>query len=191
MDAALVTIVGYRDLRDLEYEPPLLIPLIGLPLAFYAIEVREPHPLLLLLIAAIIIPFTLMTLVGRLGVGDLIIPLRIPIIPIASGTTLIAPLALALLFIGMAAAYLYYYYTRMKNIMCGRGMVRKEALALKYVFPKELDVNAPWEEIEKAKKKLMESGRDCVEAYPAIPYLFIFSIGYSLATMLILTWFLW
>jgi len=187
LDSAVMLAVGYRDLKNVEFDVRALPPLLLAPALLYLLYADLPFfaPLAIAVNAA----FATAILLGLVGLMDLAVSARLPLL-LALSHESSAWAAVPPFVAGVIVAYAYFHHTRVKPILCpGSGllgqtkMVRREAVTRSYIMPPGLPMEAGEEEVEKWRESALKSGSECVEAVVGVPLLFVFSAGYALSVL--------
>lgn len=190
-DAALLLLLGYKDLREASAHFLAVPAYLVLPAAILYLA-RRPEAIAMA--ATMTAVFAAMTLVGQLGYLDMVLAPRFGLLFLLPNPLV----ALALLVSGAAAALYLFYRLHLKPYLCGRrllsnvALVRREALIESvFVLPAGVGVEELGdEELARRKREVYESavarGEECVEALVGVPWCWVFSLGYALAVTLVL-----
>ena len=187
LDSAVMLAVGYRDLKNVEFDVRALPPLVFVPALLYLLYADLPF--FALLAIAVNALFAAAILLGLVGLMDLAVSARLPLLLVLSHESS-AWAAVPPFVAGVIAAYAYFHYTRVKPVLCPESrllgqtkMVRREAVTRSYIMPPGLPMEADEEEVEKWRERALKSGSECVEAVVGAPLLFVFSAGYALSVL--------
>ena len=189
IDSGILLVLGLEDSRSLEL-PVWAVILGSIPpfiIAFLSTQFR------LFLLASIILYIILIVLLswyGLVGLGDITVGVRIPVLFVLSQLTssIVPPVVFLLTFL---ASWILYYLAKIRPYTCdrrilppfGSTLVKIEHLDKKYFFPANLPIESDNKKIETEKRRLAESGKKCVKVHAAQPLIFVFAIAYAIAVI--------
>lgn len=191
-DAGFLLVLGYEDVKNYSFPVWVIPAYLVLPsILYYVLE--ELRGLLIILGTVITIAILVMVAMNMLGWGDIVLGVRVPLLIPLMLYSKYPYLPITGFVTGVILAWYLYHVKNIsphlcrKSLFVTRAKVRRESLMEKHIIPVNIPIEASDEVIEKAKKKLLSSKTECIDAYILLPFVYIFSIGYALAVILTLT----
>lgn len=190
-DAILMLYAGYRDLKEFSVSSHVFVATLA---SFVTVAgVTALTVSLLPVVISLVLLLVALALVhkGLLGLGDLSVYQRYPLIVSMLAVMERVEIAVAKTLL-LCAFVLVYYYVAIRPMICqpqflGVAYVKREHFMKPNVIPIGVKVEADDAIIDEVKKKLLMEKKDvCLKARVGYPLIGLYSLSYSLAVALIL-----